>query len=357
MSDARSISLDAPAKLNLALAVSPPVMEDGPRRGWHEIASWFAPIDLADTLMLTRLDDDSLSHYAIHWADAKSERPAPKPTPIDWSITKDLAVRAHLLLEREAGRTLPVRLRLEKRIPVGGGLGGGSSDAAAALRGVNALFELGLSPQRLRDLSRELGSDVAFFLGADEVSQPASAVSNPSPRRGEDVDAQHRQERGSLAPAFVSGFGDRIERTPPITGASGSDSGETDAHLVLIFPDFGCATPAVYKAFDAIDPSVLRPSARFEERARAAKALAERAALDAGVSAELFNDLAPAAEAVAPALRDLREGLRRVCETVVHVTGSGSTLFMVARDEEHARWMAEEAAQCGAKTTMVVQTI
>lgn len=348
MSDARSISLDAPAKLNLALAVSPPVMEDGPRRGWHEIASWFAPIDLADTLMLTRLDDDSLSHYAIHWADAKSERPAPKPTPIDWSITKDLAVRAHLLLEREAGRTLPVRLRLEKRIPVGGGLGGGSSDAAAALRGVNALFELGLSPQRLRDLSRELGSDVAFFL--DDVTTPsAHSVRAPSASEGL-VEASPR-------PAFVSGFGDRIERTPAITGASGSDSGETDAHLVLIFPDFGCATGAVYKAFDAIDPSTLCPSARFEERARAAKALAERAMLDTGVSAELFNDLAPAAEAVAPDLRDLREALRRVCETVVHVTGSGSTLFMVARDEEHARWMAEEAAQCGAKTTMVVQTI
>lgn len=338
MSDARSITVEAPAKLNLALAVSPPVMEAGPRRGWHEIASWFAPIDLADTLTLTRLDDDSLSHYAIHWADARSERPAPKPTPIDWSITKDLAVRAHLLLEREAGRALPVRLRLEKRIPVGGGLGGGSSDAAAALRGVNALFELGLSPQRLRDLSRDLGSDVAFFLGADEALQPAGAVSNPSPRRGEDVDAPHRQERGSLAPAFVSGFGDRIERTRPVRSANGDS-----AHVVLIFPDFGCATPAVYKAFDAIDPSSLRPSARFDDRAHAAKALADRAALDTGVSGELFNDLAPAAEAVAPTLRDLREALRRACDAMVHVTGSGSTLFAVARDPDHGAWVAQRA--------------
>lgn len=312
-----TLRVRAHAKLNLALAVSPPIAADGPHKGWHEIASWFAPIDLHDTLTLTRLEDGRLSAYAIDWArEGTGEAGAPRPTAIDWPITKDLGVRAHLLLEREAGRPLPIRMRVEKRIPVGGGLGGGSSDAAAALVAVNELFGLGLPIGRLRDLSRELGSDVAFFL--DEAS-----LGGAPPR-----------------PAFVSGFGDRIERTAPVRGGGGDS-----AHAVLVFPEFGCATPAVYKAFDTIDPAALRPSARFEQRVQSARNLASRAMLSRDGAGELFNDLAPAAEAVAPALRDLREALRRSCELEAHVTGSGSTLFVVARDEDHSAWAAARAAE------------
>lgn len=312
-----TLRVRAHAKLNLALAASPPIAAEGPRKGWHEIASWFAPIDLHDTLTVTRLEGGRLSAYAIDWArEGTGEAGAPRPTAIDWPVTKDLGVRAHLLLEREAGRALPIRMRVEKRIPVGGGLGGGSSDAAAALLAVNELFGLGLAIERLRELSRELGSDVAFFL--DEAGLITDA-----PR-----------------PAFVSGFGDRIERTPAVRG-----EGDGSAHAVLVFPEFGCATPAVYKAFDAIDPATLRPSARFEERAQSARTLATRAALVRDLAGELFNDLAPAAEVVAPALRELREALRRACELEAHVTGSGSTLFFVARDGDHAAWTAARAAE------------
>lgn len=322
-----TLRVRAHAKVNLALAVSPPIASDGPRKGWHEIASWFAPIDLHDTLTVTRLEDGRLSAYAIDWArEGTGEAGAPRPTPIDWPVTKDLGVRAHLLLEREAGRPLPVRMRAEKRIPVGGGLGGGSSDAAAAMLAVNELFGLGLPIERLRELSRELGSDVAFFL--DE----ASLGDNP-PR-----------------PAFVSGFGDRIERTAPVRGEGGGS-----AHAVLVFPEFGCATPAVYRAFDAIDPATLRPSARFDERARAASGLAARATLSPGDAGALFNDLAPAAEAVAPALRDLRDALRRACELEAHVTGSGSTLFLVATDTRHARWIIETMVKNGHAGVIDVQ--
>ena len=126
-----TIAVEPPAKLNLALAVGRP---DG--RGMHPICSWMVTISLCDLMVITRLPRDRLSRYAIGWhADA------PRPGEIDWPTASDLAVRAHLALERHVKRSLPVQLKLDKRIPVGGGLGGGSSDAAATLRVVNELFE------------------------------------------------------------------------------------------------------------------------------------------------------------------------------------------------------------------------
>ncbi len=296
---AAHVSASARAKINLALAVSPPISEEGPRKGWHAIASWMAPIGLADTLAIRAAAPGEASAHEIRWADD-----APRATPIDWPIEKDLAVRAHRLLEREAGRALRLRLTLEKRTPVGGGLGGGSSDAAAALSAINRALDLGFSADRLAALSRELGSDVAFFLDGG----------------GEN----------GVRPALVEGFGDRIARTPRVAG-----------DVVLILPPFGCATPAVYKAFDSIpDETLTRQSgqAGFNRRAEAAAALARAAMIDAGTP--LFNDLAPAAELVAPGLAEIRAEAARATETPVHVTGSGSTCFQVARDAEHAAWLA-----------------
>src|SRR5436190_20490393 len=134
-----SLTVNAPAKLNVALSVGPPRGD-----GMHPIASWMVTVDLFDELVFTRLDDDRLSRYALLW-----HKDAKRRSEINWSITKDLAVRAHLALEHHVGRHLPVQLKLEKRIPVGGGLGGGSSDAAATLRAVNELFDLGLSLEEL----------------------------------------------------------------------------------------------------------------------------------------------------------------------------------------------------------------
>ena len=113
--DRRTINSNAPAKINLALAVDR-ARDDG----MHPIVSWMTPIGLMDELAVTRLEDDRLSRYAVLWHED-----APVRSAIDWSITSDLAVRAHLALEAHAGRKLPVQMKLEKRIPVGGGLGGG----------------------------------------------------------------------------------------------------------------------------------------------------------------------------------------------------------------------------------------
>ena len=258
----------ARAKLNLALSVGPP---DPSRNNYHPIASWMTRVDLADDLLVTRLDDDRLSRYAILWhADA------PVRSPIDWSITRDLAVRAHLLVEAHEGRSLPVQLKLEKRIPVGGGLGGASADAAAMLLAVNELWDLDLSIETLTGLAMELGSDVAYCLGS--------------------------------APALVGGLGERVEPMLPVR-----------ADLVLILPDFGCETARVYSAFDRLGPGPLREN---DVRELASSSVVDPAAL--------FNDLALPAERMAPRLGRIIEGARDVADGLpVHITGSGSTCFVV----------------------------
>lgn len=269
----------APAKLNLALAVGPP----GADR-MHPICSWMVTLDLHDEILITRLPEESLSRYAILWhADAL------RPSDIDWSITRDLAVRAHVALERAVGRPLPVQMKLEKRIPVGGGLGGGSSDAAAMLRGTNRLFELGLSDDELAAIAAPLGSDVAFLVHG-----------------------------GS---AIVEGLGERIDRhlEPP------------DVHVLLAFPSAACPTGPVYRAFDE---RLADGRGAFDPR-RVRELVARRIAPDA-----CFNDLAESACDVAPTLRDDLDDLAALAERPAHVSGSGSTLFVVCDDPLHAEALA-----------------
>ncbi|MHC4083180.1 MAG: 4-(cytidine 5'-diphospho)-2-C-methyl-D-erythritol kinase [Planctomycetota bacterium] len=276
---ADSIALQAPAKLNLALSVGPP--DDD---GMHPICTWMVTVDLCDELLVTRLADDRLSRYAILWhADAQ------RPSDIDWAMTRDLAVRAHLALEQRTNRRLPVQMKLEKRIPVGGGLGGGSSDAAAMLRATNELFGLDLSVDDLREVAAGLGSDVPFFVSG-----------------------------GS---AIVEGFGERIEPHDVIR----------PLHAVIVFPEASCPTGHVYAMYDEIGPRPLRPDA---VRALAAGQGALRT--DA-----VFNDLSDAAVRLSPALQDPASELSRLAECPAQVAGSGSSLFVLCDDELHASALAD----------------
>ena len=268
-------TIAAYAKLNLALAVGPPQ----PPRGFHPIASWIVAIDLHDTLTLERLPEGEASRFEIRWA-----ADAPKPTPIDWPVAKDLAARAHALLQERTKRVLPIALTLDKRIPVGGGLGGGSSDAASTLVGVNEMFDLGIARAELAILSAGLGSDIAFFIDDGSVARPA----------------------------LVLGLGDRIERLAPVPVAE----------VLLIIPPFGCPTGPVYGAFDR------GPMADADEK-RVRKIIAEARRSGGIPSGSLFNDLAAPACEVEPRLRETLGVLRAAVgpRTPIHVTGSGSTMF------------------------------
>ncbi len=137
-------SLPSPAKLNLFLEVVAKRPD-----GYHDIESVFLAIDLADTLSAEPADDGVVSLAC----DAPG-------VPLDET---NLAVKAARLLARECGVRHGIHFRLEKRIPMGAGLGGGSSNAAAALRLANRLWGTGLADAELERLGARLGSDVPFF--------------------------------------------------------------------------------------------------------------------------------------------------------------------------------------------------
>jgi len=141
----RSISdVPAPAKLNLFLHIV------GKRAdGYHLLQSVFALIDWADTLHLERRDDGRLARHDLGLA-----------LPED-----DLTLRAARALQRASGTSLGADISIDKRVPWGAGLGGGSSDAATALLALNRLWGLGWSRRRLAELAATLGADVPFFVG------------------------------------------------------------------------------------------------------------------------------------------------------------------------------------------------
>ena len=227
------------------------------------------------------LDPGDLSRYAVLWHEK-----APQRSEIDWSIRDDLAVRAHLALEEHVGRPLPVQMKLDKRIPVGGGLGGGSSNAAAMLRAVDTLHGLKMSDQALTDIASTLGSDVPFFLHG-----------------------------GS---ALVEG-----------TGASIQPHGTCPKfHAVLVFPKISCPTGAVYRAFDE--------SSSVPFRCEQVESMVSPTP-DAQA---FFNDLAAPAMSVAPELAEVHDRVAAVAEVPIHVSGSGSTLFIPCSDALHAGALA-----------------
>jgi 4-diphosphocytidyl-2-C-methyl-D-erythritol kinase len=276
------IEVFCPAKVNLALSVGPPGAD-----GLHPIASWMAALDFGDTLTLEKAGEfHSRFHISFNPAGPCGG------AKVDWPLEKDLVYRAVSAVEARAGQPLPVNVALAKSIPAGAGLGGGSSDAAGALAGMNDLFELGLQEPAMQSLARQLGSDVVFLLAA-----------------------QH----GALG-AMVSGLGEKIaplRRTSLI-------------HLTLIFPPFGCPTGPVYRAWDQRFAEGLAGQLD-EARVRTL------AAMDSIPDDGPFNDLWEPACRVQPALPQLAQAIGKLLQKPVHLSGSGSTLFCLAADREHAR--------------------
>jgi 4-diphosphocytidyl-2-C-methyl-D-erythritol kinase len=245
----------APAKVNLVLHVG----ARGPG-GLHELCSLFASIDLEDTVTVAVAERDEVVCHP----------------PVDG---RNLAADAVVALRAELGGELPpLRVEIDKRIPVAAGLAGGSADAAAALRAGNRVAGGRLGPDDLRRVAQGLGSDV------------------PS-----QVEPRH---------ALVTGTGERAEpiALPAMT-------------LVLIPAAEGLATAAVYAEADRLGTT----RERLEpERVRALAGLPLE-----GLAAALENDLEPAATVLRPELIDTRTALVRRSALAARVTGSGPTVFGV----------------------------
>lgn len=190
----RRMTIDAPAKVNLTLRVL------GRRQdGFHDIETLMAPLDLADRLEVELMESPGL--------DFSCSDPS---LPVDGS---NLVCKAVTAFAAATGRELGVRIHLEKRIPHGAGLGGGSSDAAAVLKALNELLGVGLSVEELEKIAASIGSDVAFFI------------------------------RG--VPAICRGRGERVE---PVEGVP-------SAEILLAKPPFPVSTAWAYGAWAAAEKS------------------------------------------------------------------------------------------------------
>ena len=255
------ISELAPAKVNLLLHV-------GPRRddGLHELCSLFASIQLADLVTVEEAGHDAVMCPGV-------EGP-------------NLAESAVVAIRRAVdGRLPPLRVTIDKRIPVAAGLGGGSADAAAVLRAGNRLIGEPLDDPALRELAARLGADVP---------------SQVRPRN-----------------ALVSGAGERVE---PIE--------LPDMTLVLLPMIDGLDTAAVYAEADRIGS--VRTRLDCQRVRRLAAEPVER------LCAELENDLQPAAVSLRPGLTETIDALRGAGALSALVTGSGPTVFGVFADRDAA---------------------
>ncbi|MFN9306078.1 MAG: 4-(cytidine 5'-diphospho)-2-C-methyl-D-erythritol kinase [Planctomycetota bacterium] len=288
MSGAPALRLPARAKLNLHLRVC------GRRAdGYHLLVTLFHALELHDDLVV-----------------------APAAAGVELAVTADApaftvsagpdnlvcrALRAFAAAVPGAG----FRARLHKRIPHGGGLGGGSSDAAAALRLANALHGEPLAADQLAALAASLGADCAFFLRGG--SQWGRGVGD------------------ELTPARV-----------------------VPRHFVLVCPPFGCDTAAVYKTHAALWRGGTQP-----DTVGGIPAVDEpEAVLHLGFR----NDLWAAAAQVQPALAPLRQRVEALAGCAAAMTGSGSTLFVPFPVAEAAERCARDLAPLAGDGVRLVVT-
>jgi 4-diphosphocytidyl-2-C-methyl-D-erythritol kinase len=270
---ARRLELSAAAKVNLALEV----LRRRPD-GYHEIATVMQTVDLSDRLVL----EDS---------DALEIRTGAPGVPTD---ERNLAYRAAAALRDAAGISRGARITLDKRIPVAAGLGGGSTDAAAALMGLNRLWGLRWPAAGLEELAVSLGMDVPFFL------------------------------RGGAALATGRG-----EQLAPL--------GSMALGLVLVNPRFAVSTAEMY---GRVTPAM------YSDGARARVAAGALATHQPGrVARSLYNGLEAAARTLHPQIGQMQAALVAAGALGATMSGSGPTVFGVARSWEQARQIRTRVAR------------
>jgi 4-diphosphocytidyl-2-C-methyl-D-erythritol kinase len=283
----REVVVAAPAKINLSLGVGP-VRADG----YHPLATVYQAIGLYDEVTVRPAAEQSLTVIGEH-VDVSD-------VPTDES---NLALRAAALLALRHGRDDAVEMTIRKRIPVAGGMAGGSVDAAGALVACDELWGLETPREELLGLAAELGSDVPFCLvGGTAIGTGRGEVVTPAMTRG---------------------------RYWWVVAVAGE----------------GLSTAAVYREFDRLHAAAPTPQPTVPTELMAALRSGDVEMLGKAVS----NDLQPAALGLRPELEELlARGVRGSAHATM-VSGSGPTCLFLAESETHATqvrgWLWDSAAK------------
>ncbi len=275
------VIVQAPAKVNLFFEVISKRSD-----GYHEIETLMFPITLFDTLQFSPKSRGDIEFQCEMSRGFSSTKGAESGELL---VGKgNLAVRAVELLREHAGILAGAKLNLAKRIPTAAGLGGGSSDAAAALLAANLAWELNWPRNKLASLGAKLGSDVPFFLAS--------------------------------GPAICRGRGEQVE---PVDALG-------TLHFVIVRPPTGLATEEVYKVCRPADrPLSVRPLVHALKQGNKSKA-----------GRMLFNRLLPAALKMTPWIERLQAEFDRLDCLGHGLSGSGSSYFGLCRHARHARRIA-----------------
>jgi 4-diphosphocytidyl-2-C-methyl-D-erythritol kinase len=295
-----SVTVQVPAKINLQLAVGPPRPD-----GYHGLVTVFHAISL--------FDEVTAAHAAADSVTVSGEGAEYVPGGAD-----NLALRAvrALRAEQERRGAAPgdgVAVAITKRIPVAGGMAGGSADAAAALVACNELWDAGLSPAELCEVGSTVGSDVAFaVLGGTAVG---------------------------------TGRGERL--TPVLAGSA-------RYHWVIAIADGHLSTPAVFSKLDQMraDQGQDAPQPELSNELMAALRAGDAERLGAAIS----NDLQNPAIALFPALRKTLSAGREFGALGSLVSGSGPTCYFLARDAGHATDLAVGLSGAGVCRSVATAT-
>lgn len=260
----------SPAKVNLVLAVG-----EKQESGFHEVQTIMHSLALHDTLSMRRFDDEGSGDGLQVMLKCESSFTI---DPLLIKAEENIAYKAVVELAKALGRTQDetIEMILNKVIPAEAGLGGGSSNAAAALVGAATLWGVGMEDERVQEVASRLGADVSFFL------------------------------KGGCA--RLSGKGDVFEaQLEPRSG-----------FVLLVRPDAGVSTGKAYAAFDE-DPVL--PSSEY---------LSSIAALDAAADVSLYNNLEKAACSVTPVVAQVLEwGRAAAGEENMVLCGSGSAVCCI----------------------------
>lgn len=295
----REVRASAPGKVNLTLRVGPPNPD-----GYHPLVTVFEALSLRETVTVRTTKTPGVRVETTAYLPDGRVDEATTAAMADLDPGSHLAVRAARILQRLAAAgpwastAAGVSIRVDKRVPVAGGMAGGSADAAAALVACNQLWDLGLGADQLQAIGRSLGADV-----------PACLV-------------------GGIA--LGTGRGDRMRVL------ADGEAGDTSAHhWVMLLAHEGLSTPEVFREFDRVDAAcalgLVEPTP------------GETRALQSGpeeLSQRLVNDLQAPALRLRPELARTMEAARRAGALAVTLSGSGPTVAALARDAEHAHDLA-----------------